>query len=147
ITCPGDVTVNADDAACAATGVDLGSPITADNCTVASVTNDAPASFPVGSTNVVWTVVDINGNSATCTQVVTVLDNQLPTITCPGDVTVNADDAACAATGVDLGSPITADNCSVASVTNNAPASYPVGTTNVVWTVTDANGNVLHVLK
>ncbi|MBL0315845.1 MAG: HYR domain-containing protein [Flavobacteriales bacterium] len=141
ITCPGDVTVNADDAACAATGVDLGSPITADNCTVASVTNDAPASFPVGSTNVVWTVVDINGNSATCTQVVTVLDNQLPTITCPGDVTVNADDAACAATGVDLGSPITADNCTVASVTNDAPASFPVGSTNVVWTVTDASGN------
>ncbi|MBX7051414.1 MAG: HYR domain-containing protein, partial [Flavobacteriales bacterium] len=141
ITCPADVTVNADNAACDATGVDLGSPVTADNCFVASVTNDAPASFTVGTTNVIWTVVDVNGNVSTCTQVVTVIDNQLPTITCPADVTVNADNAACDATGVDLGSPVTADNCSVASVTNDAPASFPVGTTNVVWTVTDASGN------
>jgi hypothetical protein len=29
----------------------------------------------------------------------------------------------------------------VASVTNNAPASFPLGTTKVTWTVTDASGN------
>ena len=43
--------------------------------------------------------------------------------------------------------PTTADNCGVASVTNDfnntadASGTYPVGTTTVVWTVTDNSGN------
>lgn len=42
---------------------------------------------------------------------------------------------------VNLGTPATADNCSVASITNNALTSFPVGTTTVTWTVTDASNN------
>ncbi|MCU0434583.1 MAG: HYR domain-containing protein [Bacteroidia bacterium] len=141
ITCPAAVSASADNGSCAATGVNLGSATTADNCGVASVTNNAPSSFPVGSTTVTWTVTDVNGNSATCTQVVTVTDNELPTITCPAAVSASADNGSCAATGVNLGSATTADNCGVASVTNNAPSSFPVGSTTVTWTVTDVNGN------
>ncbi|MEZ5021016.1 MAG: hypothetical protein R2756_13040 [Bacteroidales bacterium] len=49
-----------------------------------------------------------------------------PTITCPADVlNVPADAGQCYATGVALGSPTTADNCGVATVTNNAPAQFP----------------------
>ena len=62
-----------------------------------------------------------------------------PTITCPADVTVSAN-AGCTATSVALGSPVTGDNCSVVSVTSNAPAVYPLGTNVVTWTVTDASG-------
>ncbi len=141
ITAPANVSVNADAGACAATGVSLGSATTADNCGVASVTNDAPSSYSVGTTTVNWTVTDVHGNTATTTQTVTVADNQNPTITAPANVSVNADAGACAATGVTLGSATTADNCGVASVTNDAPASYSVGTTTVNWTVTDVHGN------
>jgi len=141
ITCPADVTVNADNGTCAATNVALGAPVTNDNCGVAGVSNNAQASYNVGTTVVTWTVTDVNGNTATCTQNVTVVDNQNPTITCPASVTVNADNGACAATGVSLGTPTTGDNCGVASTTNNAPSSFPVGTTTVTWTVTDVNGN------
>ncbi|MEZ5021015.1 MAG: hypothetical protein R2756_13035 [Bacteroidales bacterium] len=35
----------------------------------------------------------------------------------------------CGATGVALGSPTTADNCGVATVTNNAPVQFPSSTT------------------
>jgi gliding motility-associated-like protein len=141
ITAPSAVTVNADAGLCTASGVTLGSAITADNCTVASVVNDGPATYPLGATTVTWTVTDGSGNTATAIQTVTVLDNQNPTITAPAVVTVNADAGSCAAIGVALGSPTTADNCSVASVTNDAPASFPVGTTVVTWTVTDGSGN------
>jgi hypothetical protein len=141
IACAANVAVNADNASCAATNVNLGTPITADNCGVASVSNNAPTSYPVGTTTVTWTVTDVNGNTATCTQDVLVTDNQNPTITCAANVSVNADNASCAATNVNLGTPTTADNCGVASVSNNAPTSYPVGTTTVTWTVTDVNGN------
>ncbi|MCB0762123.1 MAG: choice-of-anchor L domain-containing protein, partial [Flavobacteriales bacterium] len=141
IVCPLPVSANTDSGSCTATGVALGSPVTSDNCGVASVTNDAPAAFPIGTTVVTWTVTDNAGNTATCTQNVTVSDNENPVITCPAVVNAVADAGSCFATGISLGSPVTTDNCGVASVTNNAPASYPVGTTVVTWTVTDNAGN------
>ena len=56
-----------------------------------TLTNDAPADnfYEVGSTTVTWTVIDENGNSATCEQIVTVTDDEPPTIpVCPPDLTV-----------------------------------------------------------
>ena len=145
ITCPSDVTVNAAAGECgiSSASVTLGTPTTADNCGVASVTNDAPATFLVGTTTVTWTVTDNSGNTATCTQDVTVTDNQNPTITCPTDITVNAAAGECgiSSASVTLGAPTTSDNCGVASISNNAPDSFPVGLTPVIWTVTDNNGN------
>ena len=48
-----------------------------DNCGVATVTNNAPALFPVGTTVVTWTVTDIHGNvTDTATQTVVVVDNE-----------------------------------------------------------------------
>ena len=141
ITCAAPVAVFANAGSCSATSVALGNPITADNCSVASVTNDAPATFPLGVTTVTWTVTDGSANTATCTQTVTVSDNQNPTISCAAPVNAFAN-ATCEATGVALGTPTTADNCSVASVTNNAPATFPLGATTVTWTVTDGSGNM-----
>ena len=139
IIAPSGITLSAN-ASCTATGVVIGNAITFDNCSVATVTNNAPATFPIGTTTVTWTVTDGSGNTSTATQTVTVIDNTNPTITAPTNVTVSAN-ASCEATGVTLGTPITADNCSVATVTNNAPATFPIGTTTVTWTVTDAAGN------
>ena len=134
-----DLVVSAN-ASCSATGVDLGTPTTTDNCSVASVTNDAPSTFPLGDTTVIWTVTDGSGNTATATQTVTVEDTTLPTIIAPAAVIGNVN-ASCGATGVVLGNAITTDNCSVASVTNDAPAIFPLGDTTVTWTVTDGSGN------
>jgi hypothetical protein len=135
------VTVSADPGSCEATKVALGDPVATDNCAIDSISNDAPVVFPVGATIVTWTVTDIHGNSATFEQTVTVTDDELPTITAPPADTVTADAGMCEAAGVDLGIPETADNCSVDLVDNDAPASFPVGTTTVTWTVTDATGN------
>jgi hypothetical protein len=109
---------------------------------VASVTNNAPAAFPLGETTVTWTVKDGIGNQATATQTVNVTDDVAPTITAPAAVVVNADNGACSASVVDLGIPETADNCHVASVTNDAPSPFPIGETLVTWTVTDDAENV-----
>jgi gliding motility-associated-like protein len=143
ITCPANLTgIGTDAGKCYATGVSLGTPVTSDNCTVASVTNNAPVQFPIGTTTVIWTVKDNSGNTSTCNQTVTVVDSQLPSIICPPNKTlISADPGKCYATGVALGNATTSDNCGVASVTNNAPAQFPVGTTTVTWTVTDTNGN------
>ncbi|MDO9256079.1 MAG: choice-of-anchor L domain-containing protein, partial [Bacteroidales bacterium] len=139
ISCPANVTATTN-TGCTATGVALGTPVTADNCGVALVTNNAPAAFPLGATTVTWTVTDNSGNKATCDQTVTVSDNILPTIICPAPITISANIGFPYATGINLGTPVTSDNCGVASVTNNAPAQFPVGLTSVTWTVTDVNG-------
>ncbi|RKR05672.1 putative delta-60 repeat protein/predicted secreted protein (Por secretion system target) [Flavobacterium sp. 90] len=139
IIAPEAVTVNLN-TGCTATQVSLGTPVTRDNCTVVSVTNDAPTEFPLGNTKVTWTVKDANNNTSTATQTVTVKDVTLPTITAPAAVTVEVGEY-CSAKDVVLGTPTTADNCSVASVKNNAPKSFSLGKTTVTWTVTDGSNN------
>jgi hypothetical protein len=143
ITAPSAITTTVDEGSCEATGLSLGEPVTADNCEGELVIeNNAPETFTVGTTTVIWTVTDVNGNTATAAQIVTISDNQAPTISAPADIETDADENACVASAVDLGVPETADNCEVESVENDAPATFPVGETTVTWTVTDVNGNV-----
>ena len=141
ITAPANVSVNTDANQCTASGVNLGTPATADNCGVKSVSSDAPSVFPIGTTTVTWTVTDNADNTETATQIVTVTDNQKPTITAPANVAVNTDVNKCTASGVALGTPVTADNCGVKSVSSDAPSVFPIGTTTVTWTVIDDSDN------
>ncbi|WP_207434260.1 gliding motility-associated C-terminal domain-containing protein [Sabulibacter ruber] len=123
-----------------AADVDNGS---SDNCGIQSITLSRTAfdCANVGTNNVTLTVTDVHGNVSTAPAVVTVEDKINPTITAPAAVTVNVDPGKTTASNVNLGTPATADNCSVATVTNDAPAEYPTGTTTITWTVTDASGN------
>jgi len=145
IVAPINVNVNPN-LGCTAVGVALGTPVVSDNCTVASVTNNAPALFPIGTTTVTWTVTDAVGNTATATQLVNVVDQVAPEASAPADVTVNTNNF-CDATGVNLGTPEATDNCTIASIVNDAPVSFPIGTTVVTWTITDATGNFTTVTQ
>ncbi len=100
---------------------------------------DPPGPYASGNTPVTLTVSD-GVLSSTCTAMVTVTDNEYPVITCPAAVNASTDAGSCEATTVALGMPIASDNCTGEIVTNNAPASYPIGTTPVIWTITDAAG-------
>ncbi|MEX0995813.1 MAG: BspA family leucine-rich repeat surface protein [Flavobacteriaceae bacterium] len=71
ITAPNNISVNTDPGTCVATSVDLGSPIT-ESCLTYTVTNNAPSPFPLGTTQVIWTITDSQGNTAQATQIVTV---------------------------------------------------------------------------
>jgi Fe-S cluster assembly iron-binding protein IscA len=109
-----------------------------------SVTNNAPSIFPVGSTNVVWTATDAYGNSSACTQIVTVTDIAKPTITCPGNISVNSNPGVCGAV-VNYIAPIGTDNCSGSTTAQTlglaSGSTFPVGTTTNKFVVTDASGN------
>jgi gliding motility-associated-like protein len=144
ITAPLNVTVTPN-LGCEAIGVTLGSPTTSDNCGVATVSNDAPAIYPIGTTTVTWTVTDASGNVASATQLVTVVDQTAPSAFAPANVTV-ASNSNCEATDVELGLPNATDNCTNnLVVSNNAPTTYPLGSTIVTWTITDAAGNTTTV--
>ena len=109
-----------------------------------SITNNAPTSFPIGTTTVTWTATDSSNNSASATQTITlnlgaIQDAVRPEIAAPPDITA---EAAGSLTAVDIGQAVATDNVDPSpAVTNDAPASFPLGTTIVTWTATDDSGN------
>src|SRR5204862_67510 len=99
------------------------------------------SSFAVGPTTVTSTATNSSGNTATCTFTVTVLDNQPPQITCPANLTVNAAPGACSSSVTfTVGAT---DNCPGVTMSSSpaSGSSFPVGTTTVTSTATDAHGN------
>lgn len=141
-----NVTVNNTIGLCGAS-VNLGTPVTSDNCGVVSVTNDAPSFFPVGTTLVTWTVTDKAGYKKATQQSITVNDTQKPVIKAPSSKTAYVSTSTGTVTNIKLGLPVTSDNCGVKSVSNNAPLTYSLGTTYVTWTVTDMNGNTATAIQ
>jgi hypothetical protein len=122
--------------------VDLGGVAQAtDDCRAPAVTHDAPASFPPGPTTLTWTARDAFGNTTTATQIVTVNDTTPPVFThVPPPVTITT------CTGADIGRAQARDACGV-TVTNDAPAKFPLGGTVVTWTARDGAGNVGQVTQ
>jgi uncharacterized repeat protein (TIGR01451 family) len=90
VTCPANVTRGTDPGTCSAT-FNAGTATASDNCpgaTVNGVRSDGQplnAPYPKGTTTITWTATDASGNhSASCTQTVTVIDNEAPVITTNG---------------------------------------------------------------
>src|SRR5262249_35964367 len=76
--------------------------------------------FPVGVSIVTYSATDGGENEGLANQTVTVIDNTLPTVTCPPSVTVEFVDGSGAP--VSYAAPVSNDNCEVASETS-IPAS------------------------
>jgi hypothetical protein len=123
-------------------------PVFSDLCSPeVAATNNAPETFPLGETIVTWTVNDGHGNSTTATQTVVVYDREAPIATAPADIVVPHDPGYPAATLASLGTPAASDNCGVADISNDAPAVFPLGATEVKWYVSDAAGNTTIVTQ
>ncbi|MBW6481305.1 MAG: hypothetical protein K0B37_17905, partial [Bacteroidales bacterium] len=144
ITTNGDKDVFTDTDVCGAT-VEVSASAT-DNCSVGDPTGvrsdglELDDLYPVGTTTIAWNVADENGNTATSTQTVTVVDNQNPTIATLEPISVFADLGVCTFASSQLTAPGAEDNCSVESVLPS-PASLELGDNIVTWTVTDGSGN------
>jgi len=105
--------------------------------------------FPVGTTIVTFTATDAAGNSASCSFEVTVNDTEDPTFGSVADINVNTDINICGAV-VTFSAPTATDNCEGTVVTLNegslaSGSEFPVGTTTVTYTATDAAGNTTSV--
>ena len=97
-------------------------------------------------TTVTLRATDASGNFSECTFDVTIVDNTVPTISCPGNTNENAD-ASCDVSLSDYtGAATVADNCDAAPVVTQSPAPGTTisgaGTvTTVTLRATDASGN------
>jgi hypothetical protein len=140
ITVPSSITKSNDANVCGATVTysvsasdNCGSPVTI------TYSKNSGTVFATGATVVAITAKDVSGNTSTKTFIVTVNDTQKPTVKAPSNISTSTNNNS--VSNVNLGTPISSDNCGVKSVTNNAPSGYPIGTTTVTWTVTDVNNN------
>ena len=156
ITCTPDGTRDTDPGLCQYTlvGTEFDATFT-DNCTSGTITNNlnglasiAGEILPKGITTVIWTVDDGNGQTATCTTVITVEDNENPEITCTPDGTRDTDPGLDQYTvvGTEFDATFT-DNCTNGTITNNINGTDTIageilitGIYTVVWTVIDGNG-------
>ncbi len=123
--------------------IDMGST---DNCGIDTITisqTDFDCSH-VGDNTITLTVTDANGNTSTCTTVVTVEDNVAPEAICAAPFTIFLDffgNASITVADIDNGSN---DACGIASMTID-PSEFTcadIGDNVVTLTVTDNNGNV-----
>ncbi|MEM9820946.1 MAG: HYR domain-containing protein [Bacteroidota bacterium] len=141
-----------------------GVPNVIDDCEQISINHDdvffdiaAPACFKIFRT---WTVVDwcvYDPNSGSTDgyyihiQVISVLDQEAPTLTCPNDTIVGAISTTCDGTYVQL-NPATAEDCSATiHFSNNSPFAdangadasgfYPLGIHQIQFTAEDGCGN------
>jgi uncharacterized repeat protein (TIGR01451 family) len=168
ISCPSNKTFPAADCAgkTLTTG-DIGTPSAAgSNVTITSRRSDdldlTGNPYPVGTTTITWSATDDCGRVVSCTQTITITssgaDNVPPTLNVPADVSVTVNSCS-ALIDDELGVATATDNCGTASITRTGvprvpcpiPGDpgrtcesfvFPVGTTNVTYTATDAAGNV-----
>jgi hypothetical protein len=145
--CGGTIPVNAN-ANCQGVVTSFG--VTAsDNCASRTVTASNNGPFALGSTTVTFSATNSVGTS-TCSKVVVVTDVTPPTIvSCPADVTIDAEPGEEFALSVNLEAPVFADNCAVSSIL------LAVGTPEllfgdgevVTWIATDGSNNHAECLQ
>ncbi|UJP64393.1 HYR domain-containing protein [Mongoliitalea daihaiensis] len=145
INCPASIVVPNTIGSCSAS-VGWVPPTASDNSGSVTLTSnfEPGASFPVGTTRVIYTATDPTGNTAVCEFDVTVQDTQAPVFTCTQNITVTVGFGE-GSVLVNYAIPTAVDNCGEANVQLvSGPASgslFPLGVTTVIFSATDAVGN------
>jgi hypothetical protein len=111
------------------------------------ITNDAPATFPLGETTVTWTMTDNAGNTFQRSHLVRIFDSL--SYQMPPDITVVVDSvSSCTGTEIDFGMPTISNPCDTPTVPYNdrtymRPSidSFQIGTTQIVWSSLDPYGD------
>ena len=113
---------------------------TVDGSVPVNATPTSGSGFSVGTTNVKLSATDSRGNAATASFNVTITDTTAPTIATPANITTEA-------TGVLTPASFTAsatdlvDGSVVVTSSKASGSGFPVGTTTVTLSATDAHGN------
>ncbi|MEN9640315.1 MAG: hypothetical protein RLZZ262_2184, partial [Bacteroidota bacterium] len=173
ISCPANIGVFTSTTSCSAS-VAVSNPTFADNCAVTRLTwamtgatvATSPGTginyvgtytFNLGTTAITYTARDAAGNIVTCSFNVTVTDNVAPTISCPGNASLNTSTTTCNASYA-TPAPTISDNCSTSiltwSITGATTANsvstginyvgtrnFNTGVSTVSYVLTDGSGN------
>jgi len=144
ISCVEDMTISLTSNGCTATNVDLEAPTT-NSCQGESLTNNAPSEFPLGVTTVTWTLEDAEGNTITCTQNITIIDQIAPEMSCLDDMEVTINENSTFTIPNFTTSLTIQDNCDTSNLsivqTPNAGTVLSAGSYEVIIQAIDTSGN------
>ncbi|MBK8554911.1 MAG: HYR domain-containing protein [Lewinellaceae bacterium] len=147
IVCPANVTLAAD-ANCSSEMGTYSAASVSDNCSASPAVTQTPAATTIlsghnDSENVTLTANDGNGNTASCSFTVTLLDITPPVLICqPYTATLDANGAVGITPANVLQS--SADNCGTVNITGVTPSAFTcanLGANTVVLTANDGTGN------
>jgi HYR domain/Secretion system C-terminal sorting domain/Domain of unknown function DUF11/Polysaccharide deacetylase len=151
VNCPQNISLSTANTTAQATWT---APTATDNCTTTPSVTSVHSSgtyYPIGTTTVTYTATDARGNKGTCSFKITV--TQIVTNPCDSDVTPptlsNCPQNISLATSTTTAQanwipPSVTDNCTTTPLlSSNYPsgARFPLDTTTVIYTATDAKGN------
>jgi gliding motility-associated-like protein len=144
ISCPSDISISASNNCESLAAWNL--PEFLDNCDndlAISATHDQNFQFPLGTTVVTYRATDNAGNESSCSFSVTIEDDVAPLFTsCTEDIFLEADNDCQSVAEWTI--PEAIDNCTselTLESTYNSGDVFPVGVTEVIYTVTDETGN------
>ena len=122
------------------TAVDL-----VDGPLLATCSKPSGSVFPLGVTVVTCSATDSGGRTGSASFTVTVVDTTAPVLTVPADISIQSSSAVPASNSTIqdfLGGATASDIVDQSvSISHNAPASFPLGTTTVVFRAEDDAGN------
>jgi len=120
------------------------------SCGTGQIGTNTNGTFPISTASTITYHVRGEGGCVTpgscASATLTVGDSQNPSIACPSNINQTTVGGACDM-AVTIAPATGSDNCGVASIinnfngTSNASGTYPLGSTTVIWTITDVNGN------
>jgi hypothetical protein len=128
-------------------------PTAIDNCGIPTViqSHKPGTCFKIGTTPVSYTAIDNKGNVGSCVFIIVVNRSTITNVCandtikprfnyCPQSITLSSTDSCARAY---WGAPVATDNCGVPSVLGNFTSGtcFKTGTTDVIYTATDAKGN------
>jgi hypothetical protein len=138
---PSDITAEAT----GPTGAVVSFSATADDADPANPAVDCQppsgSTFPLGATTVQCSATDAAGNTANGSFTVTVRDTTPPTLNLPADITEEATGPSGAAVSYSASASDIVDGSMAADCTPSSGATFPLGTTTVSCSATDAAGN------
>ena len=145
ITCPANVTISCNDNT---NPTNTGSASATDICdstlAITFINSTVIVSCPQNRTiNRTWSATDDCGNQSTCVQVITVVDDQPPAITCPPDITIQCTSSTLPS---NTGSASALDNCDTSLEITNTDEILPGACAQQqsilrTWKATDDCGN------
>jgi hypothetical protein len=143
VTVPSGVSVNTPNPAGTSVTFSASANDNVDGPLTPTCTPSSGSTFPVGTTKVTCSATDSSGNTGSASFNVTVnlVDTTAPVITVPADISVNTPDPAGAAVSYTATATDNIDGSITPSCKPASGAVFPVGTTTVTCTATDAHGN------
>ncbi|XP_030830190.1 uncharacterized protein LOC588928 isoform X5 [Strongylocentrotus purpuratus] len=143
LTCPIDFSQTADNGLTNTT-VTWAVPTFSDNDgnVMVSANYKSPSVLSIGVWTVMYNATDLSGNVAQCVFVITVTDDEAPTITCPTDI-VNVSDPGLDVASVSWADAVATDNTGNLRVSSDivSGSNFTVGLTTVTYSTTDPSGN------